>query len=420
MEYDLLVRTARLPGVEEPVDIGIVGERIERIDAGLADGDRVVDAEGGLVAGGFVDCHVHLDKALIADSLPVNESGTLEEAIENIHGRKRAYTVQGVRERATRAIEMHVRNGCTRIRTHVDVDTIGGLTPLKGVLEAREACAAIADVQVVAFPQEGIVRDPGAADLLDEALDHGADAVGGMPDNERTDGDTRSHIDHCLDLARRYDVPVDMHVDETDDPTARSLEVLASRVIETELETSVTAGHTCALAAYDETHAQRVIDLLVEADLRMVTNPPTNLLLQGRHDQHPRRRGLTRVDQLLEAGLTVAAGQDCIRDGFYPYGRASMIETALVTAHAAHLQTPAERAVAWSAVTDSAAAVMDLDYGLSEGSLATFNVFESSTTTPTDVLRTGSPPQQVVHEGRLVAENTSSSTLYTGASTTDD
>jgi cytosine deaminase len=420
MEYDLLVRNAQLPETETPVDVGVVGGRIERIGTGLPDGDHVVDAGGGLVAGGFVDCHVHLDKALIADSLPVNESGTLEEAIESIHDRKRSYTVRDVRERATQAIEMHVRNGCTRIRTHVDVDTIGGLTPLKGVLEAREACAALADVQVVAFPQEGIVRDPGTADLLEEALEHGADAIGGMPDNERTDEDTRAHIDHCLALAQRHDVPVDMHVDETDDPTARSLEVLASRVVETELEPGVTAGHTCALAAYDETHAHRVIDLLVEADIRMVTNPPTNLLLQGRHDQHPKRRGLTRVDQLREAGLTVAAGQDCIQDGFYPYGRASMIETALVTAHAAHLQTPAERAVAWSTVTDSAAAVMDLEYDLSEGSLATFNVFEPSTTTPTDVLRTGAPPRQVVHEGRLVAENTSSSTLYTGESATGD
>lgn len=420
MEYDLLVRNARLPGTETPVDIGAVGTRIERIGTGLPDGDRVVDAAGGLVTGGFVDCHVHLDKALIADSLAVNESGTLEEAIESIHSRKREYTVQDVRDRATQAIEMHVRNGCTRIRTHVDVDTIGGLTPLNGVVEAREACATVADVQIVAFPQEGIVQDPGTADLLEAALEQGADAIGGMPDNERTADDTRTHIDHCLDLAQRYDVPVDMHVDETDDPTARSLEVLASRVIETELEPSVTAGHTCALAAYDETHAQRVIDLLAEAGLRMVTNPPTNLLLQGRHDQHPKRRGLTRVDQLLNAGVTVAAGQDCIQDGFYPYGRASMIETALITAHAAHLQTPAERAVAWSAVTDSAAAVMDLEYDLSEGSLATFNVFEPSVTTRTDVLRTGSPPRQVVHEGRLVAENSSSSTLHASEPATSD
>lgn len=412
MEYDVLVRNARAQGSKKTVDIGVVGERIERIGTGLTDGNRVVDAEGALVTGGFVDCHVHLDKALIADSLPVNGSGTLEEAIESIHSRKSAYTVQDVRERATQAIEMHVRNGCTRIRTHVDVDTIGELTPLKGVIKAREACADIADVQIVAFPQEGIVQDPGTADLLEEALERGADVIGGMPDNERSDEDVRAHVDHCLALARSYDVPVDMHVDETDDPSARSLEVLASQAIETGFEPSVTAGHTCALAAYDETHARRVIALLAEVNLQMVTNPPTNLLLQGRHDQHPKRRGLTRVDQLLDAGLTVAAGQDCIQDGFYPYGRASMVETALITAHAAHFQTPRERAVAWSAVTDSAAAVMDLEYDISEGSLATFNVFEPPITTPTDVLRDGSPPRYVIHEGRIVAENRQSSTLY--------
>lgn len=414
MQYDIVITNAQIPETPEPTSIGVVDGEIAYIGDELRDGEQVIDAEGGLVTGGFVDCHVHLDKALIEDSLPPNESGTLAEAIDNIQTRKVDYTVEEVRDRAKKTIEMHVRNGCTRIRTHVDVDTIGGLTALYGVLEAREACADIADVQVVAFPQEGIVQDPGTDDLLQEALEEGANIIGGMPDNERSENDTKAHIDYCIELAKRHQVPVDMHVDETDDPTATSLEYLAARVFEEELAQSVTAGHTCALAAYDESHAHRVIELLKDADIQMVTNPPTNLLLQGRHDQHPKRRGITRVDELREAGLTVAAGQDCIQDGFYPYGRASMIETALVTAHAAHLQTPAERGVAWNMVTDNAAEIMGVEHGIHEGNPATFNVFAPSVTSPTDALRAGNPPRDVVHKGRVVAENTHSSTLYAG------
>jgi cytosine deaminase len=402
MTRDLVVRNATLPD-GRATDVAVDGDRLAA-DAADVDAARELDAEGGLLAPGFVDCHVHLDKAYIADELPENESGTLGEAIANIHDRKREYTVEDVRERAGRAIEAHVRNGCTRLRTHVDVDTIGGLTPLRGVLEAREAWSDVADVQVVAFPQEGVVGDPGTRDLLADALDEGADVVGGMPANERSDADTREHVDACLDLAAEYGAPVDMHVDETDDPAARSLEYLAAEAIDRGID-DVTAGHTCALAAYDDAHAARVLDLLVEAGVKMVTNPPTNLLLQGRHDAHPKRRGITRVDELREAGLTVAAGQDCIRDGFYPYGRASMLETALLTAHAAHLQTPAERRTAWAMVNANAADVMGLDHGLEAGSPATCNVFPPSVRTPTDALREGVPPRYVLHEGRVVAEN---------------
>jgi len=237
-----------------------------------------------------------------------------------------------------------------------------------------------------------------------DALAEGADAIGGMPANERSDADTQEHVDACPDLATEYGVPVDMHVDETDDPTARSLEYLAAEAIDRGVE-DVTAGHTCALAAYDDAHAARVVDLLAEAGVKMVTNPPTNLLLQGRHDSHPKRRGITRVDELRAAGLTVATGQDCIRDGFYPYGRASMLETALLTAHAAHLQTPAERQAAWNMVGRNAADVMGIDHGLEAGAPATVNVFPPSVETPTDALREGVAPRYVLHEGSVVAEN---------------
>lgn len=410
MAYDLLVREATHPESGALTNIGVTDGRIEYVGPDPGPGDRELAADGGLAAEPFVDCHVHLDKAFIADSLPTNESGTLTEAIENIHERKARYTAEGVRKRAETAIRHHVRNGCTQLRTHVDVDSIGGLKPLEGVRAARDACADIADVQIVAFPQEGILNDPGTADLLAAALGAGADAVGGMPDSERGDREGKEHADICLELADEHDVPVDMHVDETDDPNAQSLEYVAARTLELGLD-DVTAGHTCALAAYEENHARRVIDLVADAEMRVVTNPPTNLLLQGRRDRHPKRRGITRVDQLREAGVTVAAGQDCIQDGFYPYGRASMLETALLTAHAAHLATPAERLTAWEMVSSHAATVMDIEHGIAEGKPATFNLFPASVTSRIDALRAGRPPRTVVHRGRVVAENTVESTL---------
>lgn len=405
MPFDLLVRDARLPGDDVTTCIGVNGDAVAAIGPELGEGETEIDADGGLVAGGFVDPHVHLDKAYIAPSLPPNESGTLGEAIENAHRAKAEYTVEDVRDRAVRAIREHVRRGCTRIRTHVDVDTIGELTPLEGVRAAREECAAVADVEIVAFPQEGVLQDPGTADLLDEALDSGADLVGGMPDNERTDADTRAHVDRCLDFAERHGVGVDMHVDETDDPTARSLEYLAAQVVERDFEEPVTAGHTCALATYDDAHAARVVDLVAEAGLFMVTNPPTNLLLQGRHDTQPKRRGITRVDELRAAGVTVAAGQDCLQDAFYPYGRASMLETALLTAHAAHLQTPAERVAAWEMVAGEAATILGTEHGVESGARAVFNVFPSAVTDRHEALRLGRASRVVVHDGRIVARN---------------
>ena len=403
MERDLVVRDATLPDGQR-ADIVVDAGDIVAIEADAGDADTEFDAGGGLVAAGFLDCHVHLDKAYIAADLPTNDTGTLSEAISNVHDRKREYTIEDVRERAGRAIAAHVRNGCTRLRTHVDVDTIGGLTPLRGVLAARKNWADVADVQIVAFPQEGIFRDPGAEELLADAMAAGADIVGGMPDSERTDADTRAHVDRCLDLAAEFDAPIDAHVDETDDPSARSLEYLASEAVTRRFE-DVTAGHTCALAAYDDPHASRVVDLAAEAGLKFVTNPTTNLLLQGRHDTHPKRRGLTRVDDLRDAGLTIAAGQDCIRDGFYPYGRASMQETAFLTAHATHLQTRDERRTAWRMVTDAAADVMDIDYGLDVGLPATLNVFPPTVDSPTAALREGRSPRYVLHRGTVVAEN---------------
>lgn len=412
MTYDLVVRGASVPDIAKPTDIGVSDGRIEAVGDDLEPGETEIEARNGLVAGGFVDPHVHLDKALVADETPPNESQTLTEAIRHDRNRKRGESATAVQERAERTIEMHVEHGCTRLRTHVDIDPIGKLTALEGVLAAREACSDIADVQIVVFPQDGILRAEPTERLLHDALKHDVDAVGGIPAIERTATDTEAHVDICLSLAEKYDVEVDLHVDETDDPTARSLEYLAARVVETASDVDVTVGHICALAAYDESHARRVIDLVAEAGCHVVSNPGTNLMLQGRDDQHPKRRGLTRIDQLREAGVSIAAGQDNVRDAFYQYNRGDMLETAHLLGHAAHLQAQPERRALWRMITSNAASVLGVAHGVEPGAPAVFNVFPSSVTSRTDALRERRPPRAVVHHGRVVAESTVESTIY--------
>src|SRR5438128_1348118 len=318
-------------------DIVVDGERIAQVGRGGAEGvpDRV-DCSGKLLLPAFIDGHVHLDKALIRDELREHD-GTLAGAIGAIHERKRRYTVDDVRARATAVIEESVRLGTTRLRSHVDVDTIGGLTPLEGVMAAARDCAGIAEVRTIAFPQEGLLRDPGAYALMEAALEAGADVVGGMPHWELDEASQREHVRLCFDLAERFDRDLDMHVDETDDGGVRTLEMVADEALRRSYLGRVVAGHVCSLAAAPHDYAERVIDKCVRAGISIAANPATNLVLQGRQDRGLVRRGVTRVRELRAAGVNVLFGQDCIKDGFYPFGRGSMLEVALISAHATHL-----------------------------------------------------------------------------------
>src|SRR4029077_16000157 len=251
-----------------------------------------------------IDGHVHLDKALIRDELREHD-GTLTGAIESIHERKRRYTVEDVRGRARSVIEASVRSGTTRLRSHVDVDTIGGLTPLEGVQAAAAECADIAEVQTIAFPQEGLLRDPGAYALMEAALEAGAEVVGGMPHWEVDDAPRREHVRLCFDLAERFDRPLDMHIDETDDGSVRTLEMVADEALRRGFVGRVCAGHVCSLAAADHDYAERVIEKCARAEISIAANPVTNLVLQGRGDRGLVRRGMTRVSEFRAAGVNV-------------------------------------------------------------------------------------------------------------------
>src|SRR6266702_7147905 len=263
-------------------DIVVEGERIVDVRRGAAAGVAEVLACGGkLVLPAFIDGHVHLDKALIRDELREHD-GTLAGAISAIHERKRRYTAADGSARARAVIEDSVRLGTTRLRSHVDVDTIGGLVPLEGVLAAAQDCADLADVQTIAFPQEGLLRDPGAFELMEAALEAGADVVGGMPHWEADEAAQREHVRLCFDLAQRFDRDIDMHVDETDDGGVRTLEMVADEALRLSYTGRVTAGHVCSLAAADEEYSRRVIDKCARAGISVAANPVTNLVLQGR------------------------------------------------------------------------------------------------------------------------------------------
>jgi cytosine deaminase len=411
---DLVIRQARVWGRDGRWDVAVADGRYAEIRPTVAArGAREVEAGGRLLAPAFVDPHIHLDKVLVAEDLRPNRSGTLAEAIAILWERKAAYTVDEVLRRAGQVIESAVVTGTTRIRSHVDVDTIGKLRPLEGVAAARERYRDLVDVEIVAFPQEGVVRDPGTADLLARAVEVGADLVGGMPHAEASPADSRRHVELCFEIAMRQGRDIDMHVDETDDPASRTLEIVADLALANGYEGRVTAGHTCALAAYPDDYARVVIDKLARAGVHMITNPATNLMLQGRLDRQPIRRGITRVKELLAAGVNVAMGQDCVKDTFYPFGRADMLEVALITAHAAHLSLPPEVETVFAMGTTRAARVLRIpDYTVAVGHRADFMLLDA--TTPGEAIRLQAHRRLVVRHGRVVAETVTEHRLHRG------
>jgi len=392
-------------------DVVVDGERIARIGPGVAAGvPQVEDCSEKLLLPAFVDGHVHLDKALIRDELNEHD-GTLAGAIGAIHERKRRYTAADVRDRAREVIESSVRLGTTRLRSHVDVDTIGGLVPLEGVMAAAAESADIAEIRTVAFPQEGLLRDPGAYDLMEAALEAGANVVGGMPHWEPDEESQREHVRLCFELAERFDRDLDMHVDETDDGGVRTLEMVADEALRRGFVGRVCAGHVCSLAAAPDDYAERVIDKCLRAGISVAANPVTNLVLQGRGDRGLVRRGMTRVGEFRAAGVNVMFGQDCVKDGFYPFGRGSMLEVALISAHAAHLTTHDDLEFALRAVTEAPAQMWRLDdYGLKAGARADLQLLAAPSWE--EALRLQAPPEKVWFKGRLVAQNSVRSDLY--------
>jgi cytosine/creatinine deaminase len=402
---DIIIRQARLRGREGTWDIGISADRIAAVAEHLPDGAAMeVDAAGNIVLPTYVNGHIHLDKCFLQETMRPNKDYTFGECLELTWEHKARYTTEDILERAGRAIREGLLNGTTVFRAFADVDSIGKLRGLEGLLALRGRWRDVAHIEVVAFPQEGILRDPGTAELMDEAMRLGADVVGGLPWFELLDEDARAHIDFCFELAKRYDKDIHMLVDDTDNPLSRSLEYLAVKTLREGYQGRVSASHCGALAAYNEVHAHKVMDLLKQANVSISSNPHVSLVVQGRYDQEPIRRGITRVKQLWQHGVNVFSSQDDVADPFYPFGRNDQQEVVAYLCHTAHLAAPSEIEAAFDFVTYNAAQALRLpDYGLEPGCRADLNVLAAPTLR--EVLRLQQPPGWVVRGGKVLARN---------------
>ena len=408
---DMVVRHAVVRGHKGTVDIVIEKDRIARVEAKAAgNGGREIDAAGSLVLPGLFNLHLHADKCLLGEIMRPNLSGTLPEAIEITNDFKRKYDPAEVAERASRAIEAGVKNGTTFFRLFADVGTIGGLRAARGLLLAREKFGDYCDIQVVAFPQEGIVRDPGAAELLDEAMKEGCDIVGGLPWYEYTDADAREHIDICFDIAKRYDRDIHMLVDDTDDENSRSLEYLALKTMRENFHGRVAASHCGAMAAYNDVYAAKIVEMVATAGVTISVNAHINLVCSARLDREPRRRGIARVKELLTRGANVVTSQDDVNDPYYPFGKPDPLECVSMIAHVAQLTLPHELEQAMSMVTENAAKAARIDdYGIAAGKRADLVVVGAPSVH--EAIRLQPLRRHVIKGGREVARSVVSQEL---------
>lgn len=401
---------ARLRGREGLFDLEIDGAVIADVKAatrttareGGATKDQEIDAAGALVCASFVDPHLHLDLAYSLEMVPENRSGTLVEAIGLWSEAKRTITAENVRERAIRAIKAEVAHGTGFIRTHVDVATNAGPRLVEGVLAAREAMKHLCEIEVVVFPQDGILRDAGAREQMAAAMRMGCDAIGGIAHNERTVADSRRHCEILFELAKEFDAPIDCHIDETDAPESRCVEELAALTLANPAWAGrVTGSHVCALASYSDVHAAKVVSMIADAGMHVVCNPCVNMHLQGRFDRYPKRRGLTRVAELRARGVTVGAGQDCIKDPFYPLGTGQMLDIAHMLVHADHLSRPDDIEYAFDCVGANAARIVGIaGYGVSPGCGA--NLVVLPVESAAEAVRLRPRPVAVVRNGQAI------------------
>ncbi len=398
---DLVIRNARHDRTGQRVDVGIAdGVIVAVAPEGVGPGARELDAGGALISPALIESHFHLENALLWD-VP-NRSGTLEEAIRLYAAIKRDMPADDIMRRASAVLREAVANGVLWLRCHVDIDRVAQLRILDAILAVRERFRDLIDVQVIAFPQHGMARDPEVVDLMWAAMERGADLVGGMPHGERDMDDAARQIEIAFEIARHYDADIDMHIDETDDPYWQSLEPLAEQTLANGYQGRVAAGHCCAMAAWDDVTAARIIQKVRDADVHVITNAPINLLLEGRHDPQPVRRGIARVRELLAAGVNVTCGQDDVQNMFYPYGRMDPLEVALITAHAAHLAAPDEIQAAFDMPRYHAARMLRLPrYGVEPGAPADLVLLDADS--PVDALRRHSPGRTVIRRGRVLA-----------------
>ncbi|GEP07798.1 amidohydrolase family protein [Methylobacterium oxalidis] len=406
-EIQLLVRQVRIADRKPLVDLAIGNGRFVAVQPNLtATAPRVIDAQGRAAIPGLLEPHIHLDKALLEQRMP-NQSGTLAEAIR-ITGQLKAQQVrEDVLDRSRKVLDMAIRNGVVALRAQPDVDPIQGLIGVETALALADEYRNELDLQIVAFPQEGILKAPGTLAMMEEALNMGASVVGGCPYNERTWEDTRSHIDECFKLAQKYDRPVDLHADfadDTSDPRFAAAAYIAQKTIDTGYQGKVTLGHMTSLASLLPDQAQPVLELLQRADINIVTIPATDTYLGGRKDQANPRRGLTPVAALRKAGVNVTYASNNIRNAFTPFGKVDPLQIGNMLAHIAQLGSPDDQAYVLRMATTNAARAMGIgdNYGLEVGKQADLVVLD--TPHVANALLDLPPRSWVIKRGKIILE----------------
>ena len=403
MTADLLLRDVALPDGRRGVDVLVADGRIVDVSPRLdADARETVDGGGHLLSPPFVDAHFHMDSALSYGMPRVNRSGTLLEGIALWGELKPTLTEEAIVQRALAYCDWAVARGLLAIRTHVDVCD-PRLLAVDALIHVRERVRPYLDLQLVAFPQDGALRAPGALANLERALDKGVDVVGGIPHFERTMADGAASVRALCEVAARRGLPVDMHCDESDDPMSRHIETLASEAQRLGLQGRATGSHLTSMHSMDNYYASKLIPLIAEAGVHAVANPLINITLQGRHDTYPKRRGMTRVPELMAAGVNVAFGHDCVMDPWYPLGSGDMLEVAAMGLHVAQMTGDDAMRACFEAVTTNAARVLALPgYGIAPGCRADFVLLQARD--PVEAIRLRAARLKVFRAGRLIAE----------------
>jgi cytosine deaminase len=400
---DLIIRGANLPDGRQGIDIGIQSGKIARVEPALkATAGQEIDAKGRLVTPPFVDAHFHMDATLSLGLPRLNQSGTLLEGIALWGELKPMLTQEAIADRALAYCDWAVAKGLLAIRSHVDICD-PRLLAVDALLEVKKKVKPYLDLQLVAFPQDGVLRSPGAMELLKEALKRGVDVVGGIPHFERTMADGAASVRALCELAAERGLLVDMHCDETDDPMSRHVETLAYETQRLGLQGRVTGSHLTSMHSMDNYYVSKLIPLMAEAKLNAIANPLINITIQGRHDTYPKRRGMTRVPELMAAGLTVAFGHDCVMDPWYGMGSGDMLEVAHMGLHVAQMTGQDAMRNCFAAVTVNPARILQLEgYGIAPGKNADLVILQAAD--PVEAIRVRATRLVVLRRGKVIAE----------------
>ncbi|MQW33640.1 amidohydrolase family protein [Sinorhizobium meliloti] len=400
--FDLIIRNANLPDGRQGFDIGLAGGKIAAIEKSItATPGEEIDAAGRLVSPPFCDPHFHMDATLSLGLPRMNISGTLLEGISLWGELRPLLTKEALVERALRYCDLAVTQGLLYIRSHVDTSD-PRLVTAEALLEVKEQVAPYIELQLVAFPQDGYFRAPGGVASLERALDMGIGIVGGIPHFERTMEDGARSVEALCRLAADRGLPVDMHCDETDDPMSRHIETLAAETVRFGLKGRVAGSHLTSMHSMDNYYVSKLIPLMAEAEINVIPNPLINIMLQGRHDTYPKRRGMTRVRELMGADLNVSFGHDCVMDPWYSMGSGDMLEVAHMAIHVAQMAGIEDKCKIFDAITVNSAKTMGLQgYGLDIGCKADLVVLQAADVT--EALRLKPNRLFVIKAGKVIA-----------------